>query len=177
MKKLLLIPLAALFIGCSSEPSLQKYMVKNSESVDFIAVDFGSDILKISESQLNSEEKEALKAFKKINVLAFKKTADNDALYQKERQEVQAILKENSDYEKLFSFGKGSEGVSVFCLGKEDTFEEFVIFGSQPESGFAIVRILGKKMTPTHIMTMMSVLKKADFDTEQLKSLEGFLKT
>lgn len=65
MKKFILLPLLALMMSCSSEPSLQKYMVKNSESGNFIAIDFGSDILKFSQNELNSDEKEALKAFKK----------------------------------------------------------------------------------------------------------------
>lgn len=177
MKKFLLLPLLALMMSCNSEPSLQKYMVKNSESGNFIAIDFGSDILKFSQNELNSDEKEALRAFKKINILTFKKNADNEALYTKEKTEVQDILKSSTKYEKLLSFGKGSEGVSVYCLGKEDTFDEFVIFGNQKETGFAIVRILGKKMTPNHIMNMMSVLKKVDsVDNEQLRSLEGLWK-
>lgn len=173
MKKFLLLPLISFLISCNSEPSLQKYMVKNSESAGFIALDFGSDILKFSQNKLNSDEKEALKAFKKINILAFKKNPDNETLYTQEKEEVQGILKSSTKYEKLLSFGKGSEGVSVYCLGNEDTFNEFVIFGNQKETGFAIVRILGKKMTPNHIVNMMSVLKKVDsVDNEQLKSLE-----
>jgi len=177
MKKFLLLPLLALMMSCASEPSLQKYMVKNSESANFIAMDFGTDILKISKNELSSEEQEALKAFQKINILAFRKTSDNDALYKKEKEEVQQILKENSSYEKLFSFGKGSEGVTVFCHGKEDTFDEFVIFGNQSESGFAIVRILGKKMTANHIMSIISLLEKTDVDKEQFKSLESLWKS
>lgn len=175
MKKFFLIPLLVLVISCSSEPSLQKYMVKNSESTHFIALDFGADILKFSKNELSAEEAEALNAFKKINILAFKKTTDNEALYTQEKEEVQEILRSSTKYEKLLSFGKGSEGVSVYCLGKEDTFDEFVIFGNQTETGFAIVRILGKKMTANHIMNMLSVLKKVDsVDNKQLKSLEAF---
>ena len=43
------------------------------------------------------------------------------------------------------------------------------------ENGFAVVRILGKDMNPTGIMTMMSVLQKSNVDLEQLKPLQQLL--
>lgn len=172
MKKLIYIPFLILaIIGCSSEPSLQKYMAANSENSNFIAIDLGADVLKINKKELNQDEKDALKAFKKLNIIAFKKTDDNDALYKKEKEEVQHILKENSQYEQLMRFGSGTQGMSIYAVGKGEDFDEFILFGNQNETGFVIVRVLGKKMNPTQIMNFMSMLQKSDFDQEQLKPL------
>lgn len=172
MKKLIYIPLLILsMIGCSSEPSLQKYMTKNSEDSNFLAIDLGADILKINQESLSQDEKEALNSFRKLNIVAFKKTVDNDALYQKEKEEVQSILKGNSDYEQLMRFGSGAQGASIYAVGEGDSFDEFVLFGNQKETGFAIVRVIGKDMTPNHLMNFMAILEKADIDQEQLKPL------
>ena len=175
MKKLIYIPLLILaMMSCRSEPSLQKYMAKNSENSNFLAVDFGADILKINKNELSAEEKEALNAFKKLNILAFRKNENNETLYQKEKEEVQSILKGNSDYEQLMSFGSGTQGASIYAIGDTDKISEFIIFGNQNEAGFAIVRVIGKNMTPNHIMSFMSVLEKSNFDQEQLKTLGDF---
>lgn len=177
MKKLFILPLLILaLIGCNSQPSLQKYMAKNSENSNFLAVDLGADILKINKDELSKDEKEALNSFKKLNILAFRKNDDNEVLYRKEKEEVQSILKGNSAYEQLMSFGSGAQGASIYAVGDTDKISEFVIFGNQNEAGFAIVRIIGKNMSPNHIMNFMSVLEKSNVDKEQLKSFEEFFR-
>src|SRR5690554_2510237 len=172
MKKLLYIPLLIIaIISCNSEPSLQKYMAKNSENSNFIAIDLGADVLKLNENKLSEDEKEALKAFRKLNIIAFKKTTSNDALYQKEKEEVQHILRENSQYEQLMRVGSGTRGMSIYAVGKEENFDEFILFGNQNETGFIIVRVLRKKMNATQMMHFISMLQNSDFDQEQLKPL------
>lgn len=151
-------------------------MAKNSENSNFLAVDLGADILKINKDELSKDEKEALNSFKKLNILAFRKNDDNEVLYRKEKEEVQSILKGNSTYEQLMSFGSGAQGASIYAVGNTDKISEFVIFGNQNEAGFAIVRIIGKNMSPNHIMNFMSVLEKSNFDKEQLKSFEEFFR-
>ncbi len=69
------------------------------------------------------------------------------------------------------NFGCGKEGASVSFVGSDEHIEEFVLFANKKENGFAVIRILGKDMKPTGIMTMMSVLQKANIDLEQLKPL------
>lgn len=146
-------------------------MATNSENSNFLAIDFGADILKVSKDKLSEDEKQALNSFKKLNIVAFKKTADNEALYQKEKTEVQNILKENSTYEQLMRFGSKKQGASIYAVGKGEKFDEFVLFGNQNDTGFAIVRIIGKNMTPNHLMSLMSIVQKADIDQEQIKPL------
>jgi hypothetical protein len=72
MRNIILL-LTFVFVSCSNEPTLQKYFVENSESTEFFAIDIAPSILKTDALTLTSEETAALDAFKKMNILAFKK--------------------------------------------------------------------------------------------------------
>lgn len=175
MKKIALSLLLMIFIACKKEPTLQKYFVENTESSDFISVDMSPSILNIKPEVLTTEQQEALKTFKKMNILAFKLNEQNKAKFDGERTKVNEILK-NEKYQQLMKFGSGKEGAAVYFVGKDDAIEEFVLYGSKSENGFAIVRILGNKMNPEDFMTLLSALQKSDIDMEQLKPLEGIFK-
>jgi hypothetical protein len=149
-------------------------MAEKTENQHFLALDFGSDILKLNKAQLTTEEQQALESFKKLNIVGFKKNESNQELYQTELAEVQSILKNNSAYEKLMSYGSGQQGASIYVVGKDDYFDEFIVFGNQKETGFLIVRVLGKDMNVNHVMSFASLLEKSEIDRDQLKSLEGF---
>jgi hypothetical protein len=69
-------------------------------------------------------------------------------------------------------FGSGKDGASVSFVGDDEHIDEFVFYANKKETGFAVVRVLGKNMNPTGIMTLMSVLKNANVDLEQLKPLQ-----
>lgn len=157
-------------VSCNSEPSLQKYFVQNTDNKDFIALDISPTILNIEKSKLTVEQTEALNSFDKMNILAFKANDKNQAQFETERTKVKAILK-NPKYQKLMSFGSGRDGASISYVGTDENIEEFVVFANKKESGFAIVRVLGKNMNPNSIMTLMSVLKESKIDMEQLKPL------
>ena len=162
-------------IACDQNPSLQKYFVENTESSDFISVDVSPSILNIKPDALTAEQQEALKTFKKMNILAFKINDENKTKFDGERTKVKEILKDEK-YQQLMKFGSGKEGAAVYFVGKDDAIEEFVLYGSKDENGFAIVRILGDKMNPEDFMTLLSALQKSDIDMEQLKPLEGIFK-
>ena len=175
MKKLLFSLLLMSFIACEKEPSLQKYFVEKTESTDFISVDMSPSILNIKPDALSIEQQEALKTFKKMNILAFKINEENKTKFDGERTKVKEILKDEK-YQELMKFGSGKEGAAVYFVGKDDAIEEFVLYGSKDENGFAVVRILGDKMNPEDFMTLLSALQKSDIDMEQLKPLEGIFK-
>ncbi len=175
MKKIVLSLLLIGFIACEKEPTLQKYFVENTESSDFISVDMSPSILNIKPEVLTTEQQEALKTFKKMNILAFKLNAENKTKFDDERTKVDEILK-NEKYQQLMKFGSGKEGAAVYFVGKDDAIDEFVLYGSKNENGFAVVRILGNKMNPEDFMTLLSALQKSDIDMEQLKPLEGIFK-
>jgi hypothetical protein len=168
--------LLSLILGsCNSEPTLQKYFVENTENKDFIALDISSNILNLEKTKLTVAQNEALRSFDKMNVLAFKLNDKNKAQFETERAKVNLILKDTV-YQQLIKFGSGKEGASVSYVGTDDHIKEFVFFANKKDVGFAVVRVLGKDMNPTHIMNMISVLKESKIDLEQLKPLQELIK-
>jgi hypothetical protein len=161
-------------ISCNSEPTLQKYFVENTENKNFIALDVSPSILNVDKTKLSVAQNDALKSFDKMNVLAFKLNDKNKAEFETERAKVDLILKDKK-YQQLMKFGSGKEGASVSFVGTDEHIEEFVFFANKKENGFAVVRILGKDMNPTSVMTMMSVLQQSNIDLEQLKPLQKLM--
>jgi hypothetical protein len=161
-------------ISCNSEPTLQKYFVENTENKNFIALDVSPDILNVDKTKLSVAQNDALKSFDKMNVLAFKLNDKNKAEFETERAKVDLILKDKK-YQQLMKFGSGKEGASVSFVGTDEHIEEFVFYANKKENGFAVVRILGKDMNPTSVMTMMSVLQQSNIDLEQLKPLQQLM--
>jgi len=111
----------------------------------------------------------------KANILAFKSNGKNQAQFDSERAKVVSIL-ENEKYQQLMKVGSGKDGASISYVGDDDHIEEFVLFANKKETGFAVIRVLGKDMNPTNIMTMLQVLQKANIDLEQLKPLQQLIK-
>jgi hypothetical protein len=175
MKKLAIVAALCLMLwSCNSEPTLQQYFVKNSESKDFIALDLTTDILRLNKSEISAEENAALETLKKMNILAYQADAKNPAKFEAERVKIKNILK-NEKYQELIKVNSGKEGGAVYFVGEEDKIDEFVLFANKNDAGFAIVRVLGKNMSPNSIMTMLSVLNKANLDIEQLKPLQKMI--
>lgn len=164
-----------LLVSCNSEPSLQKYFVEQSDNKDFVAVDISPSILKTEQMKLTPEQTQALESFDKMNVLAFKCNGKNQAQFETERTKVNAILKDEK-YQQLMKFGSGKDIASVSFVGEDEHINEFVLYANKAENGFAIVRVLGKDMSPTTIMNMISILKDSKLDMEQLKPLQELMK-
>lgn len=173
MKRILCLAImtSILLASCNNEPSLQKYYVEKTENKNFIAVDLSPNMFNIDETKLADDEKAALKSFEKVNILAFKLNDKNKGEFETERIKLNEILKEEK-YQQLMKYGSGKDGASVSFVGDDEHIDEFVFYANNKENGFAVVRVLGKDMNPTGIMTLMSVLKSADVDLEQLKPLQ-----
>jgi hypothetical protein len=170
----ILLLFSLFLISCNSEPTLQKYFVENTENKNFIALDVSPSILNVDKTKLSVAQNDALKSFDKMNVLAFKLNEKNKAEFETERAKVDLILKDKK-YQQLMKFGSGKEGASVSFVGTDEHIEEFVFYANKKENGFAVVRILGKDMNPTSVMTMMSVLQQSNIDLEQLKPLQQLM--
>lgn len=170
----ILLLFSLFLISCNSEPTLQKYFVENTENKNFIALDVSPSILNVDKTKLSVAQNDALKSFDKMNVLAFKLNDKNKAEFETERAKVDLILKDKK-YQQLMKFGSGKEGASVSFVGSDEHIEEFVFYANKKENGFAVVRILGKDMNPTSVMTMMSVLQQSNIDLEQLKPLQQLM--
>ena len=123
------------FVSCDSNPSLQKYYVDSKENV-------------------SEDVKKTLETVKKVNFLALQLTETNEALYTSEKLKVNAILK-NPKYKQLMRMNMGKGNVSVNYLGEEDAIDEVILFGSDNNKGFAVVRIIGENMNPNDIMKIL----------------------
>lgn len=167
--------LSLFLMSCNSEPTLQKYFVKNTENKNFVAMDVSPNILNIDETKLSVEQNAALHSFDKMNILAFKLNEKNKGQFETERAKIDLILKDTK-YQELMKFGSGKQSASISYVGSDEHIEEFVLFANRKETGFVVVRVLGKDMNPTNIMTMLSVLKESKIDLEQLKPLQQFIK-
>lgn len=166
--------LSLVLLSCNSEPSLQKYFVEHTDNSNFIALDVSPSILNIDKTKLSLTQNDALKSFEKMNILAFKLTDKNKAQFELERAKVTTILK-NEKYQQLMKFGSGKEGASVSFVGDDEHIDEFVLYANKKENGFAIVRVLGKDMNPTSVVTMVTALQNANIDLEQLKPLKDLI--
>lgn len=163
-----------IFSSCKNEPSLQKYFVDKSENKNFIVLDISPNILNVDSSKLTKEEIEAFKSFEKVNILAFKLNDSNKSEFDKEKTNVNEILKEEK-YQQLMKYSAGKDGATISFIGDDEHIDEFVFYANNKKNGFAIVRVLGKDMNPTGIVTLISVLKNANVDLEQLKPLQQMM--
>lgn len=167
----------ALFISaCNSEQSLQEYYVDNSENPNFISLDLPTSILNLESADLSKSQQEAVESLKKMNILAFKKTSENDAEYETEKAKVNTIL-QNDDFRELMKLNsKYGKGVIKY-LGEDDAIDEVVIFGNDSKKGFALIRILGNNMKPAHLIEIINALQKSDYKGQGLGEIGKLLKT
>lgn len=164
-----------LLLGCSGNQSLQEYYVDNMENPNFLVVDVPASIIKLDEADLDQTQLVALKSLRKLNILAFKKTADNAGTYSQETVKVRQIL-DNPDFKQLMKLNtKYARGV-VKYLGEGDAIDEVVIYGDSQDKGFALIRVLGDDMNPAHFMQLMQALQKADLNDAGLEELTEMLK-
>ncbi len=164
-----------IFISCDSEPSLQKYYVDNQENQNFIAIDIPSSALKIDENTLTEKQKKAYNSIGKLNVLGFNKTDDNSSIYETERLKIKTILA-NDSYKTLIKYGADKQGAIIKYLGSDKSIDEVVVFGSDNSKGFVIVRLLGRGINPSQLLSLVEVFKNSDFDTEQLNGISEIFK-
>ena len=151
--------------------SVEKAIVKS-----VLVSDYRESGLKDNKVALSETEKAALESFEKMNILAFRADSTDISGYDKEIKEVKAILKDES-YQQLMKAGSGNDGAAIYFVGNDDEhIEEFVVLAGKKENGFAVVRVLGNDMNPTHIMNMLSLLQKSQVDMEQLKPLQQLMK-
>jgi len=169
----LVFSIVLLTTACETNPSLQKYYVDSKENNEFISIDLPSSILQLRDTEVSEEIKTTLETIKKVNFLALQLNETNKELYTSEKQKVKAILK-NPKYKQLVRMNMGKSNVSVNYLGEEDAIDEVVIFGSDNNKGFAVVRVIGENMNPSAILKLTQEIKMDDGNA-QLKQLEGLL--
>ncbi len=161
--------------ACTSSESLQEYYVSNSDNPNFISLDVPASILNLDSVNLSNQQREALQSLKKLNILAFRKTAGNEEAFEKEKTRVQSILKDE-DFMELMklnsSYGKGV----VKYLGNESAVDEVIIYGSSDDKGFALIRVLGDEMNPAHMIQLLQEIQRSDRNGKELRQIGDFLK-
>jgi len=165
MKNIAILLSFFLLLSCNTEPTLQKYFVEKSESADFLVTDIPASIIKVNATNLTSDESEALNSLEKLNILAFNTSEEKNEIYEKERETIQKILK-NPVYDELMRMGSGAAGATVYMKGNDDAVDEFIVFGHQKNTGFTVVRVLGKKMKPEQFGDFLSAIKNVNLDME-----------
>lgn len=164
--------LTMLFSSCNNEATLQQYFVEKSEVTPFVTLDLPPTVFVTSDS-LSAEEQAAVDNFKKLNVLVYplseRRTTPE---FIAERERVNKIL-ENPEYQELMSFGSGQDRASLRFVGTQDNIEELVLFASQKETGFAIVRVIGKDMDANSVATLINMRGKVNLNAEGLAPLKA----
>ncbi|MFY7810141.1 MAG: DUF4252 domain-containing protein [Flavobacterium sp.] len=176
MKKISVFIVLVVFMSCNNKPSLQKFMVENTDKKDFIALDFSSDVLNIPKNKLTKDENEALKSLKKINVLGFKKNQTNDKEYEINKNKLFEMMKDTTTYQEIMKVGNLKQSAAIYVLENKKGIEEIVIIGNRIDVGFGIIRILGENMKEDHAITMVGLMNKVTINPEQLKPFKEFLK-
>ncbi|TYA55985.1 DUF4252 domain-containing protein [Formosa maritima] len=176
IKKLLFSLLACIvLVSCNNGESLQTYFVDNQETPDFISADVPTTIVKIDETTLSEDQKEAYNSVKRLNFLGYKIKENNLEDYTLELSKVKSILN-NKKYNDLIEFNDKAAKIIVKYIGDDDTADEFVVFASSNDLGFGIVRILGNDMRPEKMVSLVDALQNADFDESQLNGITDFFK-
>lgn len=165
-----------MLVSCNQEESLQTYFVDNQETSGFISVDIPTSIVELDKATMTNDQKEAYKSVKKLNFLGFKRTENNQNVYNEELSKVKAILK-NEKYIELLEFNDKAANVVVKYIGNNnDVIDELIVFTSSKDMGFGIVRVLGNNMRPEKMVGLVDAIKKTDFKTSQFEDVMGFFK-
>lgn len=175
VKYILATVIAAFFlVSCNNGMSMQRYFVDHQESKNFIAQDIPISMLKLDESKLDEDQKEAYKSVERFNFLGFRIDSTNVDAYHSELAKVKAILKDDK-YNELIDFSYEGAKIEMKYIG-EDEADEFIILGSSNTMGFGIVRILGNDMSPDKIMSLGPLFGSSNVDTSQFKEMMLFFK-
>lgn len=161
--------------ACSSTQSLQEYYVDNADNPNFLSVDLPVSLLNMEKADLTEDQREALNSLKKLNILAFKITEDNLLEFQKEKANINDILK-NGKFTELMKMNTNFGKASVRYLGDDDAIDEVIIYGDSEDKGFMLVRVLGKNMNPAKLIQFMKAIEKSDYKGEGLGEIGNFLK-
>lgn len=166
----ILVRLAALGImmilfltSCNSEPSLQQYFVDSQEKEGFVTTTIPKGILGLDVSNMSATSQKAYNSIDKVNLLYYPIDQQNTAAFEKENAQLNAILK-SGDFKTLMTHK--SDGVNMRFLydGADDSIDEMIVYGSSPEMGLGVARVLGDDMNLGAIMKMMEEMKNVNMD-------------
>ena len=149
---------------------MQRYLVDRQDDDMFLKIDIAASLLQADSNSMKQEEKEILATVKKINVVAFKLTDDNEAQYDEKMEELKNIINQDQ-YKTLMKFGSKKKGATLKYFGEEDAIDEIIVFASDDEKGFALFRLLGENMRPDQMIQLLNSIENGDLDASKLSSI------
>lgn len=173
---MMLAILITTLVSCNQDPTLQTYYVDNELQPGFTSLDVPTSFLKIDESTLTETQLEAYNSVDKLNMLAFVISEENKSIFTTELAKLQAILRD-SKYQELIRGGNAEDGrFTISFIGEEEDIDELVLFGYSNDKGFATVRVLGDNMSVNKLMTLSSILDKANLNEDDFKQFTEIFK-
>jgi hypothetical protein len=160
-------------VSCSSDTSLQKFIVEKQEREDIISFDLSSKMLSLKDTAHSIENAEILNTIKKANIIAYKIDTLNRDVYNNDKEQLTNILK-NKKYSELMRTGKGSNVVRVYTIGNEEALDEVIVYLNDKTKGWALVRVIGDDMQPDKIMQLIDDVKLND--PKQLEMIANIFK-
>ena len=82
-----MIAIALLITSCSSEKSLQKYLVESQDKKGFITADIPASILQLRTEEVSEDVKSTLESIRKVNIVALP-IKGNEESYEKEKSTI-----------------------------------------------------------------------------------------
>jgi hypothetical protein len=175
-KILVLLLLVTTFTSCNQGPTLQTYYVDNELKPGFSSFDVPTSFIDVENVEMTDEQREAYNSVSKLNVLTYMEENTDSEDYKLELEKVKTILK-NPKYEELMRGGNSTDGkIVVKFLGDVENIDELIVFGNANNRGFMIARVLGKDMNAGKLMSLTSVLEKANFEGSEINGLTEFFK-
>ncbi|MDP2687464.1 MAG: DUF4252 domain-containing protein [Aequorivita sp.] len=170
VKYFMALLLGAMTLISCSDKSLQKYLVEKQDDDKFVKMDIAASLLQGRNSNFTQEEKDILSTIKKVNVVAYPIKENDTADFEKERNELKAIL-DQDQYKELTRIKSDNWNATLKYSGEEDAIDEVIVFASDDNRGFAVFRLLGENMRPDQMLKLMKSAERGDLDVSKL---EGF---
>lgn len=170
VKYFMALLLGAMTLNSCSDKSLQKYLVEKQDDDKFVKMDVAASLLQGRNSNFTQEEKDILSTIKKVNVVAYPIKENDTADFEKERNELKAIL-DQEQYKELTRIKSNNWNATLKYSGEEDAIDEVIVFASDDNRGFAVFRLLGENMRPDQMLKLMKSAESGDLDVSKL---EGF---
>jgi len=164
------ITMIILLTSCNSEPSLQQYFVDSQEKDGFVTTTIPKSILGLNTSGMSASSQEAYNSINKVNILYYPIDKQDITTFEKEDTQLNSILK--SDKFKTLMTHK-SDGVRIRFLyeGSGESIDEMIVYGSSPEMGLGVARILGDDIKLGSIMKMMEEMKNVNIDDSMINDI------
>lgn len=157
------IALILLLSSCKSDPTLQEYFVDSQEKEGFVTTTIPKGILGLDVSNMSANAQQAYNSIDKVNVLYYPIDKQNTAVFEKESATLSAILK-SDDFKTLMTHKSDRMNMKFLYDGSDDSIDEMIVYGSSPEMGLGVARVLGDDMNLGAIMKMMEEMKDVNMD-------------